>query len=95
MSRSPLQNCSLDAATALQRRGAPFFYTASLSLPQLCDPTFVEAQLGDAAGDATGRVYAVTAASPLDGERDAAALLPNGALAPLFRHDFFYFSVAI
>lgn len=75
---------TMDASTALQPRGAPFFLAATLALPQLADPAFVSAYLprGDGGAD-TGAgddecFCALTAATPLD-RSDAAALTPDGA----------------
>jgi hypothetical protein len=84
-----VQLATVDAATALQRRGVPFFYAASLTLQQLADPAFVDAYLrapgggeGDssAGGAAEGCVCALSAGTPLD-RADALALTPDGARA--------------
>ena len=76
----------MDAATALQPRGAPYFLAATLALPQLADPAFVAAYLprregaeGGCAAEDNDCFCALTAATPLD-RADAAAVTPDGAL---------------
>jgi hypothetical protein len=88
------QLATVDAATALQRRGVPFFYAASLTLQQLADPAFVDAYLRAPGGEAAGGseaadgadescVCTLSAGTPLD-RADAVALTPDGA--PSARH---------
>ena len=81
----PPQLGTVDAATALQPRGAPYFLAATLALPQLADPAFVAAYLPrregaetDCAVDSSECFCALTAATPLD-RADAAAVTPDGA----------------